>query len=85
MVHETWSRPRLAERLCSNSARHSYPYGLASGSHGFTLQSACGSFALVRLDDADLEFVVDLGQLKGRTIELGDHSTEVPAVQEPLF
>jgi hypothetical protein len=85
VVHETWSRPRLAERLCSDSARHSYPYGLASGSHGFTIQSACGSFALVRLDDADLEFVVDLGQLKGRTIELGDHSTEVPAVQEALF
>jgi hypothetical protein len=33
-----------------------------------------------------LEFVVNLGQLKARTVELGDqHSSEVPAVQESLF
>ncbi len=37
------------------------------------------------LGDADLEFVVDLGQLQGRTIELGYYSSEVPAVQEALF
>jgi hypothetical protein len=85
IVHEGWNRPRLAARLCTATARHAYPHGLASGSHGFTIQSACGSFVLVRLDDSDLEFVVDLGQLKGRTVELGEHSSEVPAVQESLF
>jgi hypothetical protein len=29
--------------------------------------------------------VVDLGRLKGRSIELGQYSSEVPAVQEALF
>ena len=37
------------------------------------------------LDGADLEFVVNLGQLKARTIVLGDHGSGVPAVQESLF
>lgn len=85
VVHEVWDRPGPAERLCSGSARHAYPYGLASGRHGFTIRSVSGSFVLAGLDGCDLEFVVDLGQLKGRTIELGEYSTEVPAVQESLF
>jgi hypothetical protein len=29
--------------------------------------------------------VVNLGQLKARVIELGDHGSDVPAVQEALF
>ncbi|WP_163161808.1 DUF2797 domain-containing protein [Arthrobacter sp. Alg241-R88] len=85
VVDEGWNRPGLAHRLCSGTARHAYPHTLASGQHGFTIRSAAGSFVLAALDDADLEFVVDLGQLKGRTIELGQYSSEVPAVQEALF
>lgn len=85
VVDEGWSRPGLAERLCSGTARHAYPHTLASGQHGFTIRSICGSFVLAALDDADLEFVVDLGQLKGRTIEVGHYTSEVPAVQEALF
>jgi hypothetical protein len=85
VVTETWIRPPLAARLCSGSARHAYPHALDSGAHGFTLRSVCGSFLLASLDDTDLEFVLDLGRLKGRTIELGQHSSEVPAVQEALF
>ena len=50
-----------------------------------TLGSLCGSFALATIDGTDLEFVVDLGQLKGRSIELGHFTSEVPAVQEALF
>ena len=53
--------------------------------HGFTIRSVCGSFVLARFGGTDLDFVVDLGQLKGRTIELGGYSSEVPAVQEALF
>ena len=45
----------------------------------------CSKGMCYRLDGADLEFVVNLGQLKARTIELGDHGTDVPAVQESLF
>jgi hypothetical protein len=85
VVRETWSRPSLAGRLCSGTARHTYPHALDSGVHGFTIRSVCGSFVLATLDDTDLEFVLDLGQLKGRTIELGGHRSEVPAVQEALF
>jgi hypothetical protein len=40
---------------------------------------------LATIDGTDLEFVVDLGQLKGRSIELGQFTSEVPAVQEALF
>ena len=85
LVDEAWGRPGLAERLCSASPRHAYPHSLASGMHGFTIRSVCGSFVLARLGGTDLDFVVDLSQLKGRTIELGDYSSEVPAVQEALF
>ena len=85
VVQETWNRPRLAGRLCSESARHSYPHALDSGAHGFTVRSVCGSFVLASLDGTDLEFVLDLGGLKGRTIELGEHSSDIPAVQEALF
>ncbi len=42
------------------------------------------SFVPAALGDADLEFVVDLGQLQGRTIELGYYSSDVP-VQDALF
>ncbi|WPU08412.1 DUF2797 domain-containing protein [Pseudarthrobacter oxydans] len=85
VVDEAWRRPGLAGRLCSASLRHAYPHSLASGPHGFTIQSVCGSFVLATLGETDLEFVVDLGRLKGRTIVLGDYSSEVPAVQEALF
>jgi hypothetical protein len=85
VVKETWSRPPLAGRLCSGTARHTYPHALDSGAHGFTIRSVCGSFVLAALDNADLEFVLDLGRLKGRTIELGEHRSEIPAVQEALF
>lgn len=85
VVDKGWRRPGLAERLCSASPRHAYPHSLASGPHGFTIQSVCGSFVLAGLDGSDLEFVVDLGQLKGRTVMLGGYSSEVPAVQEALF
>ncbi|WP_181405744.1 DUF2797 domain-containing protein [Pseudarthrobacter phenanthrenivorans] len=85
IVQETWNRPRLAGRLCSTTARHPYPHALESGAHGFTVRSVCGSFALAGLDGADLEFVLDLGRLKGCSIEPGRHRSEVPAVQEALF
>lgn len=85
VVTETWNRPQLAGRLCSGSARHTYPHGLAAGTHGFTVRSVCGSIVLAALDDSGLEFVLDLGRLKGRTIEPGEHTSEVPAVQEALF
>jgi hypothetical protein len=64
VVRETWSRPPLAGRLCSATARHTYPHALDSGAHGFTIRSVCGSFVLATLDNAELEFVLDLGRSK---------------------
>ena len=56
-----------------------------SGSHGFNLRALCGSQGLAGLDGSELDFVVNLGLLKGRLVEPGEYSSEVPAVQEALF
>lgn len=85
VVDEPWIRPELSDAACAPALRHAYPHELSAGTHGFRIDSLTGSIALARLDGADLEFVVNLGQLKARMIELGDHGTEVPAVQESLF
>ena len=85
VVDEHWQRPGLSDAVCAPAARHAYPHELSTGAHGFRIDSLSGSVALARLDGADLEFVVNLGQLKARTIALGDHGSGVPAVQEALF
>lgn len=85
VVDERWPRPGFSDAVCAPAARHAYPQELSAGAHGFRIDSLSGSVALARLDGADLEFVVNLGQLKARTIVLGDHGTGVPAVQESLF
>ncbi len=85
VVDERWLRPELSDVVCAPAVRHAYPHELSTGTHGFRIDSLSGTVALARLDGADLEFVVNLGQLKARTIELGDHGSEVPAVQESLF
>ncbi|QDY90324.1 DUF2797 domain-containing protein [Arthrobacter sp. UKPF54-2] len=85
VVDERWQRPGLADAACTPAARHAYPHDLGADAHGFTVSSLSGSIALAWLDGADLDFVVNLGALKGRVIELGDHGSEVPAVQESLF
>jgi hypothetical protein len=85
VVDEHWQRPGLADAACTPAFRHAYPHDLGSDAHGFRIISLSGSVALARLDGADLDFVVNLGGLKGRTIELGGHRSHVPAVQQPLF
>lgn len=85
VLDEQWVRPELADTACAPAVRHAYPHDLGSGTHGFRIESLSGSFALAALDGSALEFVVNLGQLKARTIELGDHGSAVPAVQDALF
>jgi hypothetical protein len=85
VVDERWARPELAANACAPAARHAYPHDLGTGTHGFRVDSLSGSIALAALDGSELEFVVNLGQLKARMIEFGDHGSEVPAVQEALF
>lgn len=84
-VDEQWVRPAQARALCTPGARHSYPHRLSAGAHGFTLGSLCGSNGLALLPGSDLDFVMNLGVLKARCIELGEFSSDVPAVQESLF
>lgn len=84
-VDEQWVRPGQAARLCGASARHAYPHGLDRGSHGFTLKALCGSHCLAAIGESGLDFVVNLGLLKARHVELGEFRSEVPAVQEALF
>jgi hypothetical protein len=86
VVDERWVRPGLADRACTPAPRHSYPHRLTAGAHGFRIAAVSGSIALAALDGAELEFVVNLGQLKARIIELGDHyGSDVPVLQESLF
>jgi hypothetical protein len=85
VVDERWVRPELSAKACAPAARHAYPHDLGAGAHGFRIDSLSGSIALAALDGTGLEFVVNLGQLKARVIELGDHGSDVPAVQESLF
>ena len=85
VVDERWARPELSAKACAPAARHAYPHDLAAGAHGFRIDALSGSIALAALDGSGLEFVVNLGQLKARVVELGDHGSDVPAVQEALF
>lgn len=85
VVDEQWVRPAQADPISSPGPRHAYPHDFSEGSHGFRITSLSGAYALAALEGSELEFIVSLGLLKGRKIELGDYSSEVPAVQESLF
>ncbi|WP_454811154.1 DUF2797 domain-containing protein [Paenarthrobacter nitroguajacolicus] len=94
VVEEEWERPELAERLCVPGAegvrRHAYPATFDGGGHGLRIRSLSGAIALAGLPDAsgnevEGSFVADLGSLKGRKIEFGPHTTEIPALQDSLF
>ncbi|MGY3320023.1 DUF2797 domain-containing protein [Arthrobacter sp. TE12232] len=91
IVDEPWLRPGLAEVAClpngagARTARHPYPHGFDSGDHGFGIASLSGSCAVAGLAGTDLEFIVNLGLLKARTVLLGEYKSDVPAVQESLF
>ncbi|SDX20663.1 Protein of unknown function [Arthrobacter sp. cf158] len=94
VVEEEWDRPEFAERLCVAGAgggrRHPYPATFDAGGHGLRVHALSGAVALAGLPEAsgnDIEgsFVADLGGLKGRKIELGPHTTEIPALQDSLF
>ncbi|MGR0158994.1 DUF2797 domain-containing protein [Paenarthrobacter nitroguajacolicus] len=94
VVEEEWERPDFAERLCvaggEGARRHPYPATFDGGGHGLRIHSLSGAIALAGLPDAagnevEGSFVADLGALKGRKIELGPHTTEIPALQDSLF
>lgn len=94
VVEEEWERPALADALCTARAqgglRHPYPATFDGGGHGLRIHSVSGAIALAALPDAtgtevEGSFVADVGALKGRKIEFGPHTTEIPALQDSLF
>lgn len=84
-VEEQWARPAGAGMVCEARSALAYPHDVATGSHGLKLEAVHGSFARAGIDDSDISFLVDLGQLKGKRVEFGQFTSEVPAVQESLF
>ncbi|MCP1415031.1 DUF2797 domain-containing protein [Paenarthrobacter sp. A20] len=94
VVEDEWDRPDLSELLCvaggEAGRRHPYPATFDAGGHGLRVRSLSGAIALAGLPDAsgievEGSFVADLGALKGRKIEFGPHTTEIPALQDSLF
>jgi hypothetical protein len=84
-VREEWVPPATGDLLLTGSPRHAYPHALDGGTHGLSVRSVLGGFALVRTDGTKLDFVVDLGALKGKRIRFGDFSSAPSPVQDQLF
>jgi hypothetical protein len=64
-----------------------YPHSLTAGEHGWDVEACAGPAALARTEpDAEaVRFLVDLGELKGRRIVLGDFVSAPAEVQEAMF
>ncbi|MCQ9166109.1 DUF2797 domain-containing protein [Arthrobacter sp. STN4] len=84
-VSEQWERSAFADAVARPGQRIAYPLPLASGEHGVRLNAMVGSYALVSVDDTETVFLADLAALKGRKIDFGNYTTDVPAFQESLF
>ena len=84
---ETWTPPAEGDRLrVANGVRMLYPHDLRDGEHGFTVVSCVGTQALAVLDgDDEVDYVLDLGTLKGRRITLGPFTSPAAAFQNSLF
>lgn len=85
ITHEQWQRHDFSALILRSGARIAYPQTMDAGAHGLRLVSMLGATALLRLDDAEPNFIADLGALRGRKIQFGDFVTEIPALQETLF
>ena len=87
-VHEDWQPPLLAAGLIAGwkaNALQSYPAEPTGGEHGFVVESVLGQILGVRLGAETDTFVFDATKLKGRKLRLGNHTTDVPAIQTALF
>ncbi|MBD7995104.1 DUF2797 domain-containing protein [Arthrobacter sp. Sa2CUA1] len=85
VVKDSWSRPAAFDAVLEQHGAGIYPLPLTTGEHGLLIRGMLGSTALVAAGDAELCFLADLTQLKGRRLELGRFSSTLPALQEPLF
>jgi hypothetical protein len=84
---EKWPPPAEGDRMrVAGGIRVLYPHDLRDGEHGFTVVSCVGTQVLAVLGgDDEVDYVLDLGALKGRRITLGPFASPVAAVQNSLF
>ncbi|MGT2461638.1 DUF2797 domain-containing protein [Sinomonas atrocyanea] len=85
VVRESWQPPAAGAGLLSAALRSAYPADPAVGDHALTLASVLGPFALGSAGPDGEAFVVHLGRLRGRVIELGPFESALPPRQTPLF
>ena len=64
---------------------HPYPVALDAGSHHLRIEAMCGRLASVSRPGGRDRFVVDIGRLYGREIELGSFTPDDLLVQDSLF
>ena len=69
----------------ADGVRMLYPHDLRDGEHGFTVVSCIGTQVLAVLDgDDEVDYVLDLGTLKGRRITLGPFASPAAAFQNEV-
>jgi uncharacterized protein DUF2797 len=84
---EKWLPPAEGDRLrVAGRVRVLYPHDLREGEHGFAIVSCIGTQVLAILGgDDQVDYVLDLGALKGRRITLGPFASPAAAVQNSRF
>ncbi|MFJ5984402.1 DUF2797 domain-containing protein [Lentzea sp. NPDC092896] len=86
VTFEQWTPPTEGDLLrAPGGTRMLYPHDLREGAHGFTVLSCVGTQVLVRLGESDVDYVLDLGSLKGRRVTLGSFASAAEAFQDSLF
>jgi hypothetical protein len=92
--HDRWRFPGGEDPLWARPLP--YPGSLEQGGHHLRLEQVCGRLAVASrpgpdgpdkrpAEAASERFVVDLGRLVGRELELGDFVPDALAVQTSLF
>jgi len=82
-IEEQWSNPLADSDVVERVVR--YPASLDRGSHDLTVVGAVGRVAIVERPGFEERFAVDVGQLFGVEIDLGEHEADEVAVQAALF
>lgn len=86
LPHESWAPPASHAPFFAAAGVHPiYPHPLDSGEHCLTPQAMVGGVALARVNDDDDLVLLDLGQLRGRRITLGDVRSPATTTQHSLF
>lgn len=80
---EPWSNPLVGDPLVKRVVR--YPAALDRGTHDLTACGVVGRVVIVERPGFDERFAIDVGQLFGVQIDLGDHEADEVAVQAALF